>query len=167
MEASSIEQVEEKILSYIAVGDIFEEGRDIQAIKSDLSIDDTTRQQLVAARAGQGWFRAECMKLFPSCPLTDISLPALLRASHIKPWRACQSGLERLDPFNGIMLAVHVDVLFDKGYISFANSGEVLISAELDKNLLHKMNICMTKVPAFAAHAHKYLEWHRVNLFRE
>ncbi|WP_258557200.1 hypothetical protein [Serratia marcescens] len=64
MEASSIDQVEQKIISYIAVGDIFEEGRDIQAIKSDLSIDETTRQQWVAARAGQGWFRSECMKIF-------------------------------------------------------------------------------------------------------
>ncbi|WP_327061316.1 MULTISPECIES: HNH endonuclease signature motif containing protein [Leclercia] len=44
------------------------------------------------------------MKLFPSCPFTGISFPALLRASHIKSWRACQSGQERLDPFNGIML---------------------------------------------------------------
>lgn len=167
MEKLTTEQVEEKILSYIAAEDIYEEGRDIQAIKSDLSLDDTTRKQLVAARAGQGWFRIECMKLFPSCPLTGISFPALLRASHIKPWRACQSGLERLDPFNGIMLAVHVDVLFDKGYISFANSGEVLISTELNKDLLQQMKISMTKVPAFPAHAHKYLEWHRGNLFRE
>lgn len=167
MEKLTTEQAEEKILSYITAEDIYEEGRDIQAIKSDLSLDDTTRKQLVAARAGQGWFRIECMKLFPSCPLTGISFPALLRASHIKPWRACQSGLERLDPFNGIILAVHVDVLFDKGYISFANSGEVLISTELNKDLLQQMKISMTKVPAFPAHAHKYLEWHRGNLFRE
>lgn len=166
MEASSIDQVEQRILSYIAAGDIFEEGRDIQAIKSDLSIDDTTRHQLVAARAGQGWFRSECMKIFPSCPLTGISFTALLRASHIKPWRACQSGFERLDPFNGIMLAVHIDVLFDKGYISFTNSGELLISVELDKDLLQQMKISVTKVPAFSANAHKYLEWHREKLFR-
>ncbi|QNU43013.1 HNH endonuclease [Mixta calida] len=166
MEASSIDQVEQRILSYIAAGDIFEEGRDIQAIKSDLSIDDTTRHQLVAARAGQGWFRSECMKIFPSCPLTGISFTALLRASHIKLWRACQSGFERLDPFNGIMLAVHIDVLFDKGYISFTNSGELLISVELDENLLQQMKISVTKVPAFSANAHKYLEWHREKLFR-
>jgi len=55
---------------------------------------------------------------------------------------------------------------FYKGYISFANSGEVLISTELDKDLLQQMKISMTKVPAFPAHAHKYLEWHRRKLFR-
>jgi len=107
------------------------------------------------------------MKIFPSCPLTDIYFPALLRASHIKPWRACPSGLERLDPFNGIISAVHIDVSLDKGYISFANSGKVLISTELDKDLLQQMKISMIGVPAFPAHAHKYLEWHRRNLFRE
>ncbi|WP_258557201.1 HNH endonuclease [Serratia marcescens] len=103
---------------------------------------------------------------FPSCPLTGISFTALLRANYIKPWRACQSGFERLDPFNGIMLAVHIDVLIDKGYISFTNSGELLISAEIDKDFLQQMKNSMTKVPAVSANAQKYLEWHRENLFR-
>jgi hypothetical protein len=28
----------------------------------------------------------------------------LLKASHIKPWRACDTGQERLEGFNGLML---------------------------------------------------------------
>jgi putative restriction endonuclease len=31
---------------------------------------------------------------------------------------------ERLDPHNGLMLAAHIDTLFDSGLISFANEGD-------------------------------------------
>ena len=36
------------------------------------------------------------------CPLTGITDPALLRASHIVPWEECETDAQRLDVHNGL-----------------------------------------------------------------
>jgi len=48
----------------------------------------------------------------------------------------CADDAERLDVFNGFLLAPHVDALFDKGFITVADSGEVLISPSLPSGAL-------------------------------
>jgi putative restriction endonuclease len=55
--------------------------------------------------------------------------PRLLRASHIKPWARCETDAERLDVYNGLLLAAHLDAAFDVGLISFSDEGAILISA--------------------------------------
>jgi putative restriction endonuclease len=59
------------------------------AIRHDPSLDTTTKEQIVLARHGQGLFRQRVLDLEKRCRLTKIENPALLIASHIKPWRAC------------------------------------------------------------------------------
>jgi hypothetical protein len=49
----------------------------------------------------------------------------VLRASHIKPW-AKSTNRERLNAENGIMLAAHVDALFGRGLMSFADDRAML-----------------------------------------
>jgi len=83
--------------------------------------DTTQREALIQARIGQGRFRAEVTHLWgkgEACTLTGIALPELLIASHIKPWRD-STNEERLDPANGLLLAVHADKLFDRHLLSF------------------------------------------------
>jgi putative restriction endonuclease len=41
----------------------------------------------------------------------------------MKPWADCASDAERLDPFNGLLLAVHWDAVFDCGLVTFADDG--------------------------------------------
>lgn len=85
----------------------------------------TQREALVLARIGQGRFRAEVTRLWGRgevCTLTGIALPELLIASHIKPWRESDNR-ERLDPANGLLLAAHVDKLFDRHLLSFEMQG--------------------------------------------
>ena len=84
-----------------------------------------------AARLGQSKFRSDLLKRWNSkCAVIGLDMPELLRASHIKPW--CDSSdRERLDPDNGLLLAVHIDVLFDGGLISFADDGKMLASTTL------------------------------------
>ncbi len=55
---------------------------------------------------------------------------SLLRASHIKPWKD-SNNQERLSPFNGLLLIPDYDFLFDRGYITFKNNGEGVISQRL------------------------------------
>jgi hypothetical protein len=82
-----------------------------------------------------------------ACAVTKCSVRDLLRASHIKPWRV-SSHQERLDPQNGILLSANIDILFDKGFLSFDDNGHMLVSARLSasdqrrlglpKNLIRK-----------------------------
>ena len=90
----------------------------------------TEVKRTVSQRIGQLQFRNKVIKLEGACPITGVASPAFLRASHIKPWRACETAEERLDPQNGLALAPHIDQLFDQGYITFDLSGSLKFSAE-------------------------------------
>jgi hypothetical protein len=100
-------------------------------IVDDMSIDATTRLELIAARRGQGIFKKRIYEFENGCRLTQIRTSSLLIASHIKPWRLCGSAQERLDGANGLLLAPHVDLLFDRGLISFEDDGSVVLSSRL------------------------------------
>jgi hypothetical protein len=63
--------------------------------------------------------------------LTGVSIPELLIASHIKPWRKSDD-VARLDPMNGLLLVSHADKLFDKYLMSFKeHNGEFLSVIQL------------------------------------
>lgn len=98
-----------------------------EAIKGRTDIDVTTKNQLVTSRRGQGLFRANVRLNEKGCRITGVTDPQYLKASHIKPWKD-STDEERLNGCNGLLLAPHVDHLFDKGLITFAASGDLLIS---------------------------------------
>ena len=102
-------------------------------IGSDLSLDDTVKRSVILARRGQGRFRSNVEGIERSCRLTGITNPSLLIASHIKPWRLCNSAEERLDGMNGLLLTPDADLLFDRGFISFEDDGKVLVSPRADR----------------------------------
>ena len=62
-----------------------------------------------------------------SCRITKVDEPVHPRASHLKPWRDATNE-ERLDGKNGLLLTPSIDHLLDKGFISFENSGELIVS---------------------------------------
>ncbi len=102
---------------------------DIQACKAMLDQETpSTREALIQARRGQGKFRNELLGHWGMCAVTKCTLPALLRASHIKPWRLCADSFERLDAYNRFLLTPNLDVAFDLGFISFSDAGCILIS---------------------------------------
>jgi len=89
----------------------------------------TEAQSLLKSRRGQGKFRADLIYLWTGrCAVTGLSNVTLLRASHIKPW-AVSNNYERLDAYNGLLLAASVDRLFDQGLISFSDNGALLIGS--------------------------------------
>lgn len=110
-----------------------------QAIRVDPRLDDTERKSVILARRGQGRFREAVAAREQACRLTGITNPALLRASHIKPWRLCQTTDERLDGLNGLMLTPDADHLFDRGFISFADDGAVLVSDRVPRDDLRRL----------------------------
>ena len=97
-------------------------------------LDQTTVNRLVDARRGQGRFRSELDYIWKNnCAVLGCSTREMLRASHIKPWHISNDE-QRLDPENGILLAAHLDALFDSNLISFADDGRMLISDHLEWN---------------------------------
>ena len=139
-----------------------------QHIQSDVELADTVKKQVVLARRGQGDFRRNVLARGSVCRLTGLANPALLVASHIKPWRVCASASERLSGANGLMLAPHVDRLFDKGLISFQDDGKVLRSSLLDSADLEKLglvNACNRGTPPFDDEQAVFLNYHRDHVF--
>lgn len=95
----------------------------------------TTKQTLIEARLGQGQFRSQVAHRWNNrCAITGCAIMELLRASHIKPWSQ-SSNNDRLNPANGVLLAAHLDALFDCGLISFADDGAMLVSDHVGDEL--------------------------------
>jgi hypothetical protein len=135
---------------------------------SDLS--PTDKRILINARRGQGLFRAKVLQVEPRCRLTGTADPAHLRASHIKPW-AKADDRERLDGNNGLMLAPHVDHLFDRALISFEDNGRLLWLNDQVHGLLVAWGIDVqqqTMRPRpFSSRQCRYLREHRARFERQ
>lgn len=92
----------------------------------------TEAERLVVQRIGQSLFRDALMAYWGGrCPLTGISDPALLRASHIVPWADCPTDALRLDAHNGLLLSALWDAAFDSGLVSVADDGTLLMAEAL------------------------------------
>ncbi len=136
------------------------------AIEGRTDIGATTKSQLVNARRGQGIFKANVRLNESACRVTGVSDQAYLRASHIKPWRLADDE-EKLNGCNGLLLAPHIDYLFDNGLISFADNGDMLISSKLTLGVLIAWGILVTKnVGRFNIEQAKFLAFHRIEVFR-
>ena len=126
----------------------------------------TEIETLIKARLGQGSFRKKLLKLYPICPLTDLDVQSLLIASHIKPWNKCNNE-ERLDPFNGLMLAPHIDALFDSGLITFETDGTIKISPTIDSENQKRLGISRDMKLKIEPESEKYFEYHRNHVFQK
>lgn len=99
-------------------------------LRKDLSA--TTRKRLVDARLGQGRFRHDLEGHWESaCAVTGIQVRDALRASHIVAWADADDDT-RLDPHNGLLLVATFDALFDRGLISFADDGALLVHHNIE-----------------------------------
>lgn len=122
------------------------------------------RESIIKRRVNQSWFREALLQKYPYCCLCGVRNKNLLIASHIKPW-AVSDPEEKTNTNNGLILCPGHDKLFDSGYISFKNNGNIMISKEISEtdreklNLSGKMNIEVTKemIP--------FLEYHRKNIY--
>lgn len=140
-------------------------GGDISVLE-DTGLSDTEKQVLILARRGQGRFRSDLMKYWGGkCCVTGCAEVALLRASHIRPWANCDNN-DRLCKYNGLLLCVHLDALFDRGLISFDQSGKIIISNQVNGADLNAINIHSNLQVALVDQHQTYLQFHRDNVFR-
>lgn len=109
---------------------------ELDADPSTANLSPTERNRLIAARLGQGKFREDLLRYWGNaCALTGCEIAEVLIASHIKAW-AVGTDTERLDPHNGLLLVADADRLFDRGLISFSDTGQLLTKASLSPTQL-------------------------------
>lgn len=123
----------------------------------------TEAERLIVQRVGQDLFRVALLDYWQGCCcVTGLAVPGLLRASHIKPWAKCESDDERLDVFNGLLLAPHIDALFDGGWISFSDDGRLIVSDSLPLSARIQLGISIDWSINDLKPSHaRYLQFHR------
>jgi hypothetical protein len=139
-------------------------------IESNTSLPSTEREAIIMARRGQGLFRQRVAQIERMCRITKVDNPAHLRASHAKPWRDCNDNDERLDGENGLLLTPSIDHLFDRGFITFEDSGRLVLSRIADLASLERMGVPTREpmnVGAFTKGQQHFLEYHRNSVFLE
>ncbi len=145
-----------------------EDERADEEIASDLTISSTEKEALRKARIGQGKFRANVITVEArGCRLTGVTDIRLLRAGHIKPWAVCTNA-ERLDGHNGLMFTPAADHLFDQGFISFTDDGDLIVATSyVDEADIRRLGLNLgANVGRFSRKQRYYLAYHRDNVFK-
>jgi hypothetical protein len=140
----------------------------MEAIQAFGDMPETERQSLIQSRVGQGIFRDRLIAYWKVCAVTGASCVPLLKASHIKPWSR-STNVERLDHFNGLLLAPNIDAAFDTGYISFDAQGKILLSRDIEGQSAFQLHISrkLSINRRLLDQRHQqYLEFHRTEIFR-
>ena len=99
----------------------------IQEIPIGVDVD-----RIQKVRIGQSFFRQALLAAYDNkCCITGLAIPALLRASHIKPWSESNDINEKTNPQNGLLLNALHDLAFDKGYITISLDYKIIVSSKL------------------------------------
>lgn len=102
----------------------------------------TEIERLVRQRVGQDVYRASLMDYWNGgCAVLGITEPALLRASHAKPWAECANDEERLNVFNGFLLSAHLDALFDRHLMTFDKTGAAIFAPPVSDKLKSQLGL--------------------------
>lgn len=132
----------------------------------EYGLDDTQIRQMMLSRRGQGRFRHDTLRFWGGrCAVSGLAESCFLVASHIKPWKEANPN-ERLDGFNGLALSPNLDKAFDRGYISFASDGSIMLSPTMSAESMHALGIRPDMALRLChARIEPYLAYHRERVF--
>ncbi len=123
-------------------------------------------------RVGADKYRRKVLDHMPQCPFTLITEERLLIASHIKPYIACmKEGREdqALHHLNGLSLSPTYDRLFDQGFITFTNDGDLICGTQLNAITWSRLGInpgSKKRLRILPEGREDYLEYHRKHVFQ-
>lgn len=123
------------------------------------TISNTEKEQVIKSRIGHSTFKEKLLRRGCKCAICGVTNKSFLIASHIKPWSKSNNA-ERLDVNNGLLLCPNHDALFDKGYISFNQEGNLVISSQLDETSKNFMNINSSSKIEMSEEMKKYMKYH-------
>ncbi len=89
-------------------------------------ISDTERKFVTSTRyrPNQARFRKEVLNACGRCVISNVEMPEVLEAAHIKPYR--YNGADTAD--NGFAMRMDIHFLFDSGHLRISENGEVFLS---------------------------------------
>jgi predicted restriction endonuclease len=159
-------KIQHLVLTQLKNSRIYEMEEAVELEIREGEIQETEKEQLILARRGQGIFRNRVEKIEYQCRVTGVCDKQFLIASHIKPWKD-SNDKEKLDGNNGLLLSPHVDKLFDNGWLSFSDDGDILVADETVVNVLMAWGIDpRKKVGQFRLQQKQYLDFHRQAVFK-
>lgn len=142
-----------------------EEERLFLDMVSSPDVEVTEKKRVINGRMNQASFRDYVMQLWNGkCCVTGSE--KLLVASHIKPWRE-STDRERIDPYNGLLLSPVYDKAFDRGLITFGESGAICISDNFWEDAHHLGVSENDTIEGISARHVDYLSYHWENIFVE
>lgn len=124
-------------------------------------------------RVGQSFFRKAVLSAYYNkCCITGLAIPALLVASHIKPWSADETN--RLNPRNGLALSALHDKAFDLGIFTLDEQLRVCVTRKLGglKDEYFKLNLLVIEGRKIAnagkfSPESQFLDHHRNNIYEK
>lgn len=141
--------------------------------QSNSNLDYTGKERLIVtkARVGQSLFRNAVLSSYNfQCCVSGLSIPKLLVASHIVPWKDDEKN--RLHPRNGLALSMIHDKAFDLGIMTVTDDFKVLISKKYhskDDEFFKKSILCFDGesliLPNKFSPNPEFLEHHRDIIF--
>lgn len=143
----------------------------IEQVKNVQSVE--SEESKKTYRIGQERYRKAVIEYMPQCPFSKITDERLLIASHIKPYSACikeKREDQALDYLNGLTLSPTYDRLFDQGYITFSDQGELICGTQLSSYTWEKLNInpsAKNRMRIFPENRQDYLDYHRKHIFQD
>lgn len=148
---------------------------DNSAVEEDIGADPIVGQDVevtTTARIGQRFFRAAVLSAYDGrCCITGLSIPTLLEASHIVPWRL--DAAQRTNPRNGLLLSALHHKAFDGGLITLSDDLTVRVSegvVDVDDRFFADAVVRYAgrpiRLPEKFAPGSEFLEFHRERVFQ-
>ncbi len=123
-------------------------------------------------RVGQAFFRDAVLSAYDGrCCITGLSVPTLLRAGHIVPWRV--DHINRVNPRNGLLMTVLHERAFDAGI--FTINDEFIVEVSRSHHVPNDEFFCDTvrnfhgrpiSLPKKFSPDQQFLDYHRNHIFR-
>ncbi|MDC7241226.1 MAG: HNH endonuclease signature motif containing protein [Spirochaetales bacterium] len=137
----------------------------VAEIESQYGGSKTEREAIIQSRIGQGFYRRRSIELWGRCSVTSFSKTNILIASHIKPWKYSDN-VERINPYNSLLLVPTIDKLFDKGYIGFDSNGRIMLSERISDSEYQKINITKDlSLRSVPSETKDFLDYHSEYIF--
>lgn len=134
-----------KYIEYIRFVCDFEEAREQAAAPKDftkalerigMALQGKEKLKATKVRMNQYLFRRMVLENYcHRCCITGLSIPEVLRASHITPW--AEDEVRRLDPQNGLCLSATFDAAFDRHLISLDEDLRLIFAPSLREYSTH------------------------------
>ena len=110
------------------------------------------------------------------CMVEGINYPTLI-ASHIKRWEICDKEYnkksnnneshEGYNCENGLYISETLDGLFDKGWISFEDNGNIIFADNVSESVKEKYQNAKINPVFMNSKRKEYLKWNRENWFKK